>query len=155
MAKENKKESINSKGTSLLGESQTLTRASGFAGISNAAIDYSLLNTKAMFEQTQAMSIEQQALERANLLREQFSEALGNADTLSARRGVKVGEGSSLINKEQSSKAFGEDIALSEKNAASKAKLLRTQSKINKSLGRASLLSGLTTSGIKIADSYN
>lgn len=118
--------------------------ASAFAKLSNSFIDYSLLKVNALQAQTQASSIELQAKEQANIIREQFNQQVGTVMHNATQRGVKVGEGSIAKNIEESSANLGSDISKMNENAKAKANLIRSQSKINKRLGKAQLFQGLT-----------
>lgn len=136
--------------TALYNRSKLLDTASGFAGIGSSMMDYSLMNIKSDFQQNVASSIELQAKERANLLRERFLESAGNAVTTAAMRGQKVGTGSIARNLEQSSIDLGKDISKMEENALARANLMRTQSSINKKAATGNLVSGLMMGGSKI-----
>lgn len=122
----------------LLDNASTMALTSGMAKVAKTSIDYSLLNTKAMFEETQANYVELKTSEEINMLMQKFNSAVGTAQYGAARRNVKLGEGSIAQDIEQSAMNLGEDIQLAKKNAKAKANALRTQSKINK---RSALIS--------------
>lgn len=132
--------------------------AAAFSEFANAKINYDLLKTSAHQAETQAQSIELQAQQRANMLREQFNNDVGNAVAGAAMRGVDVNSGSIAQNIEMSAGNLGSDISILKSNARSKASALRTQAKINKRIGKAQLISGIGSgamAGLKSYDLFN
>ena len=73
-------------------------------------VDYDKFNLQADYKENQAANIELKAQETANMLRAQFNKAAGSYTSRTARRNVKVGEGSAGDNIEQSSKDLGTDM---------------------------------------------
>lgn len=128
--------------------------ATALSELANAGINYSLLEMREDQEENTAQSIELQAKEQANQIRELFNETVGNAVFASSRRGVKTGEGSIATNIEQSSADLGEDIKKTKENAAAKAARIRAQSKVNKRLGKVSVAQGLLGAASSATTSY-
>jgi len=100
--------------------------ASALATLFQPDINYDKLVGNAKQAEQQADNIEAQAMEQADLMRQQLNEYLGDAVYTSARRGVKVNEGSAKDHVELSSKAMGEDESTMFKNADKKAEEYRT-----------------------------
>jgi len=90
-------------------------------------IDYDILNIQAEAKELRAEYIKNQVEEEANMIRQEFNEAIGAAQHAAARRGVKVGEGNVAQNIEKSSKAMGEDVQTMRENAEFKAQQLGAQ----------------------------
>lgn len=121
--------------------------ASGFAQVAGGAVNYNALRTDAYGLGVQADSVELQAEQQANLLREQFIGAMGNALYGSTRRGVRASSNFVSDNIARSSEDLGKDIALNQKNARMQADALRSQAKIMKRRGKAQMV-GAAMSGI-------
>lgn len=117
--------------------------ASAFAQIAGGYLDYSALRTNAAALKVQANSIELQAKQRANMLREQFIGAIGSYQFSAANRGVSVGSGSVRQNIESSSISIGKDIQNAKKVAAMQASALRTQAKVAKIQSRTAMVTGI------------
>ena len=90
-------------------------------------INYDILNLQADIKEQEAKALEIEVQQEANFLREQFAEAVGSFQAATARRGVKVGEGSAQQNVEMSSKELGEDIKTSKENARFKGDQVRAE----------------------------
>lgn len=90
-------------------------------------IDYDILMLQADYKENQANEQELKAEQDANVLRAQFSEAVGTYTYGTARRNVKVGEGSGQENIEMSAKEMGQDVFTLKKNAAFRAEQLRME----------------------------
>lgn len=88
-------------------------------------IDYDILQLSADQRDLEAENVMLQVEQEANLLREEFIEAMGAATYGAARRGVKVGEGDIQQNIEESAGAVGKDIQTVRKSARFKAGQLR------------------------------
>lgn len=127
--------------------------ASGFSKIAGGFINYGALKTDAAQLRTQATSIEQQARERANLIREQFVEAMGAYQMNAAQRGISVGSMSVRSNLENSAVNLSKDIAKDKRNARMKANALRTQAKIAKIQGKYDMFNQFVEGGEDIAKS--
>jgi len=106
--------------TTLLGGSKIASTVLNFTAMD---VDYEKLKLQADYQDNVASNMQLQSQQQANLMREQFSEAVGGYTYGQSRRHVKVGEGGGNI--EMSSEAFGKDIAQLQKNAAYQADLLR------------------------------
>lgn len=117
--------------------------ASAFAQMAGGMMDYRALQTNAAALKVQANSIELQAQQRANILREQFISAIGSYQFSAANRGVSVGSGSVRQNIESSSIGVGKDIQKAQKVAQMQASALRTQSKLAKIQGKTAMVTGL------------
>ena len=117
--------------------------ASAFAQIAGGYMDYSALKTNAHALKVQANSIELQAKQRANYLREQFIGAIGSYQFSAANRGVSVGSGSVQQNIESSAIGLGKDIQKSQKVAQMQASALRTQAKLAKIQGKTAKVTGI------------
>lgn len=128
--------------------------ASGFSQIAGGIINYGALRTDASQLKTEAASIELQAKERANLIREQFIEAMGAYQMNAAQRGVSVGSMSVRDNIENSAVNLGKDIAKAERNATMQANALRAQAKIAKIRGKYSMISDIASGIGSLASSY-
>lgn len=127
--------------------------ASGFSKIAGGMINYSSLKTEAAQLKTQALSIEQQARERANLIREQFIEAMGAYQLNAAQRGISVGSMSVRNNLENSAANLSNDIAKDKRNASMKANALRAQAKIAKIQGKYEMFNQFIEGGEDLAKS--
>lgn len=117
--------------------------ASAFAQIAGGMMDYKALQTNAAAMKVQANSIELQAKQRANMLREQFISAIGSYQFSAANRGVSVGSGSVQKNIESSAISVGKDIQNAKKVAAMQASALRTQAKVAKLQSKTAMVSGI------------
>lgn len=116
---------------------------SGFADIANGYINYTALNTESGFLRNQADAVELAAKEEANLLREEFIGAVGNATYDAARRGVKVTSANLRDNIQRSSIDVNSDIRKQEENASSQARMMRLRAKNMKRTAKSSLVSGI------------
>ena len=117
--------------------------ASAFAQIAGGMMDYKALKTNARALKVQANSIELQAKQRANYLREQFIGAIGSYQFSAANRGVSVGSGSVQQNIESSAIGVGKDIQKAQKVAQMQASALRTQAKLAKIQGKTAMVTGV------------
>ena len=126
MTNENKKSTNSSDMPSL---TQGLSIFQSYQEISAPNIDYNALQMTADYKDLQADALEVQVQQQANVLREQFAEAVGSAQYSAARRGVKVGEGSTQINIEESSMDLGQDIATAKANQKRKSASLKRSAK--------------------------
>ena len=88
-------------------------------------IDYTVLQMNATQKKLEADNLELQVQQQADLLREQFSETVGQAKSSATMRGVKVGEGNIAQDIEGSSIAMGKDIQTAKGNAKYKSNQLR------------------------------
>lgn len=136
------------KQAALLEDSAYMYGASAFAQLASTKIDYDLLKINQMQRETQAQQIELQAKEQANLIRENFNQAIGNATVSAAQRGVKTTEGSIAKNIEDSSANLGKDVQKLDDNAKAKARMMRSQGKIDKRVGTAKAIGGVKKSGL-------
>lgn len=127
--------------------------ASGFSKIAGGMINYSSLKTEAAQLKTQALSIEQQARERANLIREQFIEAMGAYQLNAAQRGISVGSMSVRNNLENSAANLSNDIAKADRSAKLQANALRAQAKIKKIQGKYEMFNQFIEGGEDLAKS--
>lgn len=114
--------------------------ASGFSKIAGGYINYGALKADAAQLQTEAKSIELQAKERANIIRQQFIEAAGAYQMNAAQRGISVGSMSVRSNLENSAIDMGKDIAKMDRSARLKANALRAQAKIAKIGGKYGMI---------------
>jgi hypothetical protein len=87
--------------------------------------------------EVEAEAVELQAAEVANALRQKFLGLVGNAEYSAAVRGVAVDSGSVQSNLERSSENLDKDISTINRNAAMKAKTLRTNAKVAKGYEKA------------------
>lgn len=117
--------------------------AKAFAQMAGGYMDYQALQTNAAALKVQASSIELQAQQRANILREQFIGAIGSYQFGAANRGVSVGSGSVRQNIESSAIGLGKDIQKAKKVAQMQASALRTQAKLSKIQGKTALVTGV------------
>lgn len=90
-------------------------------------INYELLSLKKRQAENQAKALELNTSEQANSLMQQFNQAVGSYQYGTARRNVKVGEGSSAQNIESSSRDLGMDIQKMKGNTKFKTDALRAQ----------------------------
>ena len=133
--------------------SQGLKIYKGLAEITTPDVDYDILMETADIREMEAKNLELQVNQQANLLRESFIKAVGTAKYSAARRGVKVGEGDTATNIEESSIAVGEDIQTAKDTAKFKAGQLKRSAKYLRSSakrgsrrsGMLNLAKGLTT----------
>ena len=121
--------------------------ASGFSKMAGGIINYNALKADAAQLKTEANSIELQAKERANMIRQQFIEAAGAYQLNAAQRGISIGSMSVRDNLEHSAGAMGEDIRKMEKSAELKANALRSQAKIAKIRGKYGMLQSFVEGG--------
>lgn len=119
--------------------------ASSFSSMAGSIIDYASLRTDATNLKIQAGTVELQAKQRANQLRQQFIESAGAYMFGAAQRGIAVQSGSVQANLQRSSEALGKDIQTMSQNASLQAKAYRTQAKIAKAKARAGLVSGIAS----------
>ncbi len=105
-------------------------------------IDYDILQLSAEQKEIEADNLVLQVEQEANLLREEFIQAVGSAQYGAARRGVKVGVGDVQQNIEESAGAVGKDIQTIRENTEfqagqlrSKGKRLKTAAKYQKQIG--------------------
>ncbi len=89
------------------------------------SINYSVLNMNADYLESQANDLDLKVTQEANLIRQQFIEAIGQVEYSAARRGVKVDEGNVRQNIEESSINLGKDIQTVRDNATFKQGQLR------------------------------
>lgn len=129
--------------------------ASGFSRSAGEFINYGALRADASQLRTQALSVEQQARERANLIREQFVEAMGAYQMNAAQRGISVGSGSVRSNVENSAVNLSKDIAKDKRNARMKANALRAQAKISDIGAKYSMISGIADTIGSLASAYS
>ena len=116
---------------------------SAFASMAGSFLNYQALKTEAMQLGVQAINIELQAQQQANMLREQFISNVGAYQYSAARRGISVGSGSVISNIESSAMNLGEDIRQLSNNAKMKSSALRAQEKIIKERAKTQMLSGI------------
>ena len=100
---------------------------SAYKNYTGPDINYDILNIRAEQKEIEANNVELQVTQQANNLRDQFNEAAGTYQYKTARRGVKVGEGSSAQNVEASSRDLGYDVETMTGNAKFKADQLRAE----------------------------
>lgn len=124
--------------------------AGAFAQMASAGMNYQALQTNAAALKAQANSVELQAQQKANMLREQFIGAVGAYQMNAAQRGVSVGSGSVRDNIEGSAMSLGKDIQTMKRNSQLQADAIRTQAKVAKFQSRSALVSGML-SGISQA----
>lgn len=117
--------------------------ASAFSQAVGGMIDYQMLKTQNRFQENQAKTIEIQAQEVANQLREQFNQNVGVARFSAAQRGVKSTTGSTAQNIDRSAKNLQADIKQLKSNAAGRASTIRAQSSINRKIGRGQFVGSL------------
>jgi hypothetical protein len=129
--------------------------AGAFAQMASGVMNYQALKTDAYGLQVQANSVELQAQQRANMLREQFINSVGAYQMNAAQRGVSVGSGSVRNNIETSAGSLGKDIATIKKSAGLQANALRAQSKVAKWQGRSALVSGVLSGISSAASAYS
>lgn len=129
--------------------------ASGFSKIAGGIINYNALKADAAQLKTEANSIELQAKERANMIRQQFIEAAGAYQLNAAQRGISIGSMSVRDNLEHSAGAMGEDIRKMEKSAELKANALRSQAKIAKIRGKYGMLQSFVEGANDIYKSFD
>ena len=113
-----------------------LSAMTSFSEMVAPDIDYDVLQLTASQKELQADNLELQVEQQANLLREQFLEAVGTAQYGAARRGVKLGEGDIQKDIEQSSGEVGKDIQTARDTAEYKAGSLRRGAKRLKSASK-------------------
>lgn len=118
---------------------------SAFASMAGSFLNYQALKTEAMQLGVQAINIELQAQQQANMLREQFISNVGAYQYSAAKRGISVGSGSVRSNIESSAMNLGEDIRQLSNNAKMKSSALRTQAKIIKGRAKTQLISGIAS----------
>jgi len=87
-------------------------------------VDYDILQLKARDKELQAEELRVQVEQDANNLREQFNQAVGDYQYNTARRGVKVGEGSAAKNVEESAINVGKDVRTARDTAENQAGML-------------------------------
>ena len=129
--------------------------ASAFAKIASAGMNYQALQTNAAALKVQANSIELQARQRANMLREQFIGAIGSYQFSAANRGVSVGSGSVRDNIESSAISLGKDIQSAKQVAQMQANALRTQAKVAKLQAKSELVGGILGSVGTVANAVS
>lgn len=127
----------------LYGESAKQSSASAFAQAVGSMINYEAMSINADSIRTQANEVELQALQRSNMLREKYNNAIGNALFSIASRGGKTSSGSVRSNLENSSKALGEDIATAQTNAKMQAQSLRLKAKLMKKSANTQMIQGI------------
>lgn len=130
--------------------------AGAFAQISGGIINYMALNTEAAQYKLQAKSIEVQALERANQVREEFVGAVADYQYSAAARGISVSSGSVQDNIRTSSINLGQDMRKLQKSAELRAEAARTMGKISKIRATSQLISNVASgmSGLSSASNY-
>lgn len=120
--------------------------------IMGSHVEYNLLKRETAQLGIEASSVELQAMQEANMLREQFLESIGNYTYGAAQRGVSVGSENVKANIESSAISLGRDIQKKTKSAELKANALRAQRKILNARGKHNLtqsyISGLTSLGM-------
>ena len=117
--------------------------ASSFSSMAGSIIDYAALCTDARNLNIQAGTVELQAKQRANQLRQEFINSAGAYMFGAAQRGIAVQSGSVQANLQRSSEALGKDIQKMSQNASLQASAYRAQAKIAKAKARAGLVSGI------------
>ena len=129
--------------------------AGAFAQMASGYMNYQALKTDAYALKVQANSIELQAQQRANQLREQFIGSVGAYQFGAAQRGVSVGSGSVRNNIESSAGSLGNDIARLKKSAGLQANAIRAQAKIMKMQGKSSFIQSLASGVGSLASAYS
>ena len=137
---------------SQLYSSSAKSLTSGFADIANGLINYSSMKVEAGFMGNQADSIELQASEQANAIRDEFIGAVGNANYDAARRGVKVSSANVRDNINNSAASLDKDTRKLEENAASQARMVRMQAKLKKRQAKTAMFTGLMSGVSNIAN---
>ena len=117
--------------------------AGAFAQMASGYMNYQALRTDAAALKVQANSIELQAQQRANQLREQFISSIGAYKMGAAQRGIAVSSGSVRDNLESSAIGLGKDIAKMKKSAGLQASAIRTQAKVAKYQAKSALVGGI------------
>lgn len=110
--------------------------ASTFAKLSSQKVDFTKLKIDAGYKRMTADAIELQALENANILREQFNQGVGSLIASGANRGIAVGSGVIQENIEKSAQALGKDIQKESEKAKLKAGTLRKEAKLEEDLAK-------------------
>lgn len=108
-----------------------------FSQLSAPDVDYDILNLASAQKDIEAESVMLAVEQEANNIRENFLATVGEYSYRAARRGVKVGEGTSKLNIERSSKSLGEDVQELRDNAKFRASQLKSKSKQYKSAAKA------------------
>jgi hypothetical protein len=107
-------------------------------------INYNMLKDISSYQELEAQSLELKVEEEVNLLRENFIQSVGTYQTNTAKRGFKVGEGSSAQNVEMSAQNLGKDIQKAKTSVDLKAEQLRRSSrKYNDSANSYNVLDSL------------
>lgn len=125
--------------------------AKGVAKIMGSVLDYSTQKHALGWYELQAQELELNAVERSNMLTQQFNESLGNTAVSAAQRGLAQSSGSVRSEREISAKNVGQDIQTMKTNARMKASSARAQIKIGKAAARSQMWSGIQSGGMDIA----
>jgi hypothetical protein len=124
--------------------------AGDFTNIVGAYINYNALKGDLRNYNLSADSIELQAKQKANQIRQQYLQTAANYSYNAARRGISVNSASVRSNLEGSAEAMGKDIQRLEQNAYLEANALRAQAKIYKAYGKAERNKAVTESAVNI-----
>lgn len=100
-------------------------------------IDMQLLGYQADMKNLMADSIETQAIQNANILKQQFARNVGGFLAGATRRGISTSSGSVQENIELSARDLGDDIQGMKSAAKQKSKALKLEAKMEKSLLKA------------------
>lgn len=106
------------------------TMASSFAQIAGSSVNYQLLKTQSRGYETQALSVETQAEERANRLREELNRQFGSIVYGAAASGIRASSPMVLGKMELSAKNMGLDNQSMRQDAQAQASALRSNAKI-------------------------
>lgn len=127
--------------------------AGDFSNIAGSFINYNALKSDLKNMRLKADSIELQAKQQANQIRQQYLQAASSYSYNAARRGIAVNSASVRSNLEGSAEAMGKDIQRLDQNARLEANALRTQAKIAKIYGKAEHTRQVTNSVASIINS--
>lgn len=132
---------------------RTAEGAKGGAKILGSFLDYSIQKQQLGFYELQAQELEINAIERSNMLAQQFNQSLGNTAISAAQRGLKQSSGSVRATREISAKNVGQDIQTMRQNARMKSSALRSKMKIGKAAAKGQMLAGVQSGMMDIAKS--
>lgn len=128
--------------------------ASAFSQMMGSYMDYKTSKLDVASLNIQASNIELQAQQRANMLREQFVQALGTYQYGAAQRGVALSSGSVRDNMESSAMSLGNDISIAKKNAQIQARTLRGQASLLKMQAKHALGQSIVGGISSLAGAY-
>lgn len=125
--------------------------AKGAAKIMGSFLDYQTQKSALGWYKLQAQELELNAVERSNMLTEQFNQSLGVTAVSAAQRGLAQSSGSVKAEREISAINVGQDIQTMKSNARMKASSLRAKVKVGKYAAKAQMLRGMQEGGKDIA----